>query len=105
MTTPIRTAAGIGAALTALAALSLDSSPTLAQDQGAPCSWGSDSACMYTRTCLETGFKFQLWPFQIGWAECHSWEDRWLYYKPAPEPDDSYPSGSEPEDPGTPPGG
>ncbi len=105
MITPIRTLAGAAAALIAVVALSLESSPTLAQDQGAPCSWGSEQICSLTRTCRETGFKFSLWPFQLGWQDCHSWEDKWLYYKPAPDDTEDDPSGSEPDDPGTPPGG
>ena len=103
MTRITRASVGAGAMIIAAVAISFDSAPTLAQDQGAPCSFGSDNVCYHERICTNHGFNFSLWPFQFGWATCLDWHERYLYYQESPETDTS--GGSEPDDPGTPPGG
>ena len=102
MTLSQRASAAAAVVLAAAVAVAVEPAPTLAQDQSAPCSWGTDDVCFQERVCTQRGFTFKLWPFELGLGTCISWVDRTLYYKGAPETDDGS-SGSTPDDPGTPP--
>jgi len=95
----------VGVALIAATAISLDSTPALAQDEGAPCSTGSPHVCEIITTCVVKAVVFIVPVYNIPITRCVGWEETMSYWKPVPAPPATTPTGTEPDDPQTPPGG
>jgi len=95
----------VAAALVAATMTPFTSTPTLAQDEGAPCSWGSDNVCAIVTTCVAEITVFLIPIINFPVKRCVAWEEETSYWKPVPNPPEESSTDTQPSEPESPPGG
>jgi len=95
-------AAATAAALVTALAPSIGSTPAFAQDEGAPCSWGSDNVCALVTTCVAK-ISVRIPYINIPVSRCIEWEEEVSYWKNVPYPPETSTPGTSPPDAEDPP--